>query len=129
MARASTYLARAVSKKTPTPAESAADRLPVVFKVNTITDGKLLLAGEASPWFAAEEVPERLRPFIGEPSPPPVDPEAWAAETERLQLSLTGDLPESVKEALEERNSEAHHVAQARASMTVHFREEKDPQP
>ena len=104
----------------------------IVFKTNVVysdSEGRsvFLPAGEPSPFKTLADVPERLKPHVGEPddgwrqtTPNQyfVSPEVLAAERESIEaLNNAEDLPETVREALAERNEQYLRDAAARARV------------
>ncbi|MGA7393058.1 MAG: hypothetical protein WBL40_16040 [Terrimicrobiaceae bacterium] len=104
-------------------ASSLAEKPPITFRVNIITDidparpfasdhGRMFVhAGQPSPYRSIEQVPERLRPFIGLPEPPQ-DLSHLEAEWHALDESI-GAVSESVQEEIERKQSEAIAAAAA----------------
>ena len=66
--------------KQPPDSQTAPEKKPIVFKVNTVADapggGRFVPAGEPSPYHDIEEVPINLRPFIVTDDEPEPDEES-----------------------------------------------------
>ena len=72
-----------------------------------------------APFTSVDEVPERLRQYIGEPPEPNFDVEGFRRETEIFQESLGGQMSKSLKAALASMDNESAERAKARASAVI----------
>jgi hypothetical protein len=107
------------------PTAVVAAPAPIVFSVNVILperegatlatsnpSDRFLAAGKPSPWHDISEVPEMLKPFVGEP-PEWTPHHSWEQEQEFIEETF-GPVNESVRQALEDKQTEMIQAAEGR---------------
>jgi hypothetical protein len=106
--------------------KSKAPEPPIVFKIGIMLPpegegqmSRLVPAGSPSPFASVDEVPERLRQYIGEPPKENYDVASFRRTTELINEQSGGEMSESVRSALASIDDEAHARAQARAAAVI----------
>jgi hypothetical protein len=124
------------SARLTTPSDTAVSELKpaITFRTNVILPAserclasnvnRFLAAGKPSPFTTIDEVPESLRPFVGEPAPMPIDPDL-EAEEQMIRESF-GPVNESVQEYLDRKQQEAADDAVALNAIKLKQVERED---
>jgi hypothetical protein len=99
---------------------------PIVFKIGIMLPAegegqmsRLIPAGSPSPFTSEDQVPERLRQYIGEPPKENYDVASFRRTTELINEQSGGEMSESVRSALASIDDEIHARAQARAAAVI----------